>query len=138
MQKGIKILSEIVGLGDEIQRHQFYRMSIRIWLHKGDPIKWTKPFGLLDRKEISEDLQTLTADYRVDREFLFSGLFYGVQGMRIGGTRLLEISPHLAYREHGVPDMIPPNALLKVEVSIHGERLMTNENTVEQGAAANP
>jgi hypothetical protein len=121
-RNGIKLLNENVGLGEEIQRHKWYRMSLKIWLSKGEPIKWSKPFGLLDKMVISEDGQTLIADYRIDREFLFSGLFYGVEGMRIGGKRTLKISPHLAYREKGVEGVIPPNAVLKVEVEIIEER----------------
>jgi hypothetical protein len=124
MRSGIKILEDVVGEGSEIQRHRFYRMSLRIWLNKGDPVVWTKPFGLLDQSHISEDGQTLTADYRIDREFLFGGLFYGIEGMRIGGKRLLKLSPHLAYRDEGVEGMIPPKAVLKVEVFIHSEREM--------------
>lgn len=68
------------------------------------------------------DGHTLTADYRLDREYLFSGLFYGIEGMRVGGKRTLKISPHMAYRHKGVEGMIPPNAVLKVEVEIHAER----------------
>ena len=45
-------------------------------------------------------------------------VFYGVEGMRIGGTRRLEIAPHLAYGERGVPGSIPPNAMLIVEITI--------------------
>jgi FKBP-type peptidyl-prolyl cis-trans isomerase len=37
-----------------------------------------------------------------------NGLFYGVDGMRAGGTRRLEITPHLAYGEAGV---IPAGAV---------------------------
>ena len=124
MRRGIKILEEVVGEGPEVQRHRYYRMSLRMWLNKGEPVVWTKPFGLLDQSHISDDGQTLTADYRIDREFLFGGLFYGIQGMRIGGRRLLKLSPHLAYRDAGVEGMIPPKAVLKVEVCIHGERTM--------------
>ena len=105
-----------------MQRHHFYRLSLRIWLNKGDAVVWTHPFGLLDEHTISADGQPLTADYRVDREFLFSGLFYGIEGMRVGGKRTLKISPHMAYRENGVEGMIPPNAVLNVEVEIHGKR----------------
>jgi FKBP-type peptidyl-prolyl cis-trans isomerase len=47
-----------------------------------------------------------------------NGLFYGVEGMRIGGTRRLEIAPHLAYGVRGVPGVIPPGALLIAEVAI--------------------
>jgi len=45
-------------------------------------------------------------------------LFYGVEGMRVGGTRRLEIAPHLAYGERGVPGSVPPNAMLIVEITI--------------------
>ena len=47
-----------------------------------------------------------------------NGLFYGVEGMQVGGTRRLEIAPHLAYGERGVPDSIPANALLVAEITI--------------------
>jgi hypothetical protein len=121
MTRGIDILEESIGSGEEIKRHQFYQISLRIWLHKGDPVVWKSPWGSAD-SFLSDDGQTLTSYTRIDREYLFGGLFYGIQGMRIGGRRLLEIAPHLAYRERGVEGVIPPNALLKVEVSILAER----------------
>ena len=124
MRAGIKVLDDLPGEGEEVQRHRFYRMSLKMWLNKGEPIIWTKPFGLLDESTVSPDGQTLTADYRVDREFLLSGLFYGIEGMRVGGRRTLKISPHMAYRDKGVEGMVPPNAVLKVAVEIHRERVM--------------
>lgn len=129
-RSGIKLLDELVGTGEEIQRHKWYRMSLRIWLPKGEPINWSKPvalhFGTYDKMVVSEDGQNLIADYRFDREFLFSGLFYGIEGMKIGGKRTLKISPHLAYREKSVEGAIPPNAALKVEVEIVAEKNGSN------------
>ena len=61
-------------------------------------------------------------DVRVDRVCLVAGLFYGMQGMRVGGTRTLRVAPHLAYREQSVPGVIPPNALLTIEVTVLAER----------------
>ena len=119
---GIKVLEDTPGTGEQVERHHFYRISLKMWLNKGDAIKWTRPFGILSESAISPDGQTLTADYRIDREYLFSGLFYGIEGMRIGGKRTLKISPHMAYRDKGVEGMVPPNAVLKVEVEIHAER----------------
>ena len=58
---------------------------------------------------------------RVDRSDQINGIFYGMDGMRIGGTRRLEIAPHLAYGERGVPGIIPPHAVLIVEVSVLGD-----------------
>ena len=41
-------------------------------------------------------------------------------GMKAGGYRKVRISPHLAYREEGVPGLIPPGAVLAVEVWVGG------------------
>ena len=49
---------------------------------------------------------------------LVNGLFYGIDGMRVGGTRRLEIAPHLAYGEKGVPGKIPENALITAEITV--------------------
>jgi len=50
------------------------------------------------------------------------GLFYGVEGMRVGGARKLKIAPHLGYRDKGVPGVIPPNAVLIAEITFVEER----------------
>jgi FKBP-type peptidyl-prolyl cis-trans isomerase len=54
--------------------------------------------------------------------WLIAGLFYGIDGMRVGGTRKLKISPHMAYGERGLPPVIPENAVLLVEVTMLQER----------------
>ena len=38
--------------------------------------------------------------------------------MRVGGTRRLEIAPHLAYGDRGVPGVIPAGAVLTAEITI--------------------
>ena len=82
--------------------------------------------GLLDHACIEENGNVLTTAVRVDRVSLFAGLFYGVLGMRVGGTRTLRVAPHLAYGDQGVPGVIPENALLTVEVSVLSERSEMN------------
>lgn len=124
MRPGITILEDTPGDGDLVQRHRYYSMSLKMWLNRGEPIVWTQPFGLLDQCRITEDGQTLTAVYRIDREFLFNGLLYGIEEMRVGGRRTLKISPHLAYGAEGVEGMIPPNAVLRVQVEMHSERVI--------------
>jgi FKBP-type peptidyl-prolyl cis-trans isomerase len=36
--------------------------------------------------------------------------------MKVGGYRTVRISPHLAYRNEGIPDLIPRDAVLVVEI----------------------
>jgi len=76
----------------------------------------------VDRARIEDEGTTLFTTLRVDRVFMFAGLFYGVEGMRVGGRRRLRAAPHLAYREAGVPGVIPPNALLTVEIEVVSQR----------------
>lgn len=118
MKSGIKLQAETPGEGDLVQRQQVYQMQIRMWLNHGQAIVWPRPWGMIDRARLENDGKTLITDLRFDRENLFNGLFYGIDGMRIGGSRTLKISPHLAYGEQGVAGLIPAHAVVIVEVTI--------------------
>ena len=123
MRSGIKLISEIEGSGPALQRQHTYLFRLKLWLNKGDPIRWERPWGLIDRARLEDDGETLITDLRVDRESMFNGLFYGVQGMKIGGRRRLKISPHLAYGEDGIPGVVPRNATIVSEIMVIEERI---------------
>jgi hypothetical protein len=122
IRPGVELLEDVPGSGALVERRSFYDVRLRIWLSHGDPIRWSTPWGLVDRARIEDDGTTLFTSLRVDREFMFAGLFYGVEGMRVGGLRRLRVAPHLAYRQAGVPGVVPPNALLTVEVTVLARR----------------
>jgi hypothetical protein len=122
MRSGITLLEDRPGSGSVVERQHFYRIRVRMWLNKGTPIRWTRPWGGISRAVLEDDGHTLTTDVRLDRVFLINGLFYGVEGMRVGGTRKLKISPHLGYGERGIPDVVPPNAVLLAEVTFLEEQ----------------
>ena len=122
LKPGVELLSESVGDGPTVVRHNHYQIKMRMWLRRGEPVHWLQPWGLLDHTRIEEDGAALTTVVRVDRVSLFAGLFYGILGMRVGGTRTLRVAPHLGFGPKGLPGVIPENALLTVEVALLSER----------------
>ncbi|KAE9590038.1 hypothetical protein Lal_00037647 [Lupinus albus] len=52
-----------------------------------------------------------------ERGNVLKGLDFGVQGMRVGGQRLLIVPPELAYGSKGVQE-IPPNATIELDVEL--------------------
>lgn len=121
-RSGIKIIADTPGQGEPVERQHIYQIRLKMWLNKGEPIRWKHPWGMIDRARLEDDGETLYTDLRIDRENLFAGLFQGIEGMRIGGTRKLRISPHLAYGETGIPGTVPAQALIIAEIEFIAER----------------
>ena len=122
MKPGVELLEDDPGLGPPVEKKVFYDFRLRMWLSRGNPIRWSTPWGLHDRARVEDGGTTLFTSLRVDREYMFAGLLYAVEGMRVGGTRRVRVAPHLGYREAGVPGIVPPNAILIVEVHVVAER----------------
>ena len=118
LRSGLVLLVDSPGSGAEIQRQHNYLIRLRMWLHRGDPVRWQTPSGPVGVGRLEDNGETLITQMRIERQSMANGLFYGVDGMRVGGTRRLEIAPHLAYGEKGVPGVVPENALIIAEISI--------------------
>ena len=118
LRSGLTLLTDILGPGELIQRQNNYSIRLRLWLNRGEPVRWQMAWGPVGIARLEDDGATLITEVRIDRRSLVSGLFYGVDGMRVGGTRRLEIAPHLGYRERGVPGVIPADAVLTAEITI--------------------
>ena len=55
---------------------------------------------------------------RLGKRDVIAALDYGVEGMRVGGERRIRAGAHLAYRDQGVPGVIPANAVLVFHVTL--------------------
>ena len=118
LRSGLTIQFDVPGTGERVQRQHNYMVRLRMWLHRGEPIRHELPSGPVGVGRLEDNGETLVTEMRINRGSLMNGLFYGVDDMRVGGTRRLEIAPHLAYGEQGVPGKIPPNALIVAEITI--------------------
>ena len=127
LRAGLVQLLDIPGTGAEVRRQRAYRIRLRMWLAGGQPVRWARPWGPVDFARLDADGESLTTHVLVNRGRIINGLFYGVDGMRVGGTRRLEIAPHMAYGDQGVPDVIPPNGMLTAEVTVLAEERGTHD-----------
>jgi FKBP-type peptidyl-prolyl cis-trans isomerase len=96
---GIKIISDTPGTGAALCRGDKVRIRYSIQLNRGDFLA-------------EDQVVTLTIG---DRENV-AGFRYGLEGMRVGGTRQFKASPHLCYRDLQV-GAVPPNAVLIFDIT---------------------
>lgn len=98
---GIKVLEERAGTGAVAE--------------KGDTVSF-ECAGFLSRGDCIQEKRLEQAT--LGRRQVIAGIGKALIGMREGGYRKVRISPHLAYRDSGVPGRIPPNAVLVYELTL--------------------
>jgi len=116
---GIKFLDEREGEGRIAQKGDRLLYNSRIFLNRGEEVPMNaKQAEHLPKEMVRVDEGVTLIDHTVvlgQREVIV-GIEQALIGMKTGGYRKVRISPHLAYRDEGLPDLIPPNAVLVVEI----------------------
>jgi len=108
---GLQYEDTVSGQGKEAKSGQDVSVHYTGWLYK-DGVKGAKFDSSKDRGEPFE--------FELDGGMVIRGWDEGVQGMKIGGTRVLVIPPQLGYGARGAGGVIPPNATLMFEVELLG------------------
>jgi hypothetical protein len=117
LRPGLVLLTDVPGDGAPVQRQERYRVRLRLWLGDGQAVGFGEAAALTGTSALDDERATLVTTIRINRGDLIAGLFYGVEGMRVGGLRRLKIQPHLAYGDRSVPG-IPAGATLTAEITI--------------------
>ncbi|WP_239061764.1 FKBP-type peptidyl-prolyl cis-trans isomerase [Ideonella livida] len=105
-----------VVVGDGATATAGQRVSVHYtgWLH--DP---AAPNGRGRKFDSSKD-RGQPFKFQLGAGMVIRGWDDGVQGMQVGGTRVLVIPAHLGYGPRGAGGVIPPNATLVFEVELLG------------------
>ena len=116
---GLKLLEERAGEGVPANRGDRVLFTMRLFQNKGDEVLLNKTQAEHLPKEMIRVVDGVTLIDRtieLGRREAMAGVEHTVKGMKIGGYRKVRISPHLAYRDKGIPDLIPPDAVLICEI----------------------
>jgi FKBP-type peptidyl-prolyl cis-trans isomerase len=119
LKRGIRLLAEHEGTGESVKKGNRVVYNLKMILHHGDEV-------LLNERQAEhlpeEMLRTVETRRLVDhrttlgtREAI-AGVEYSLMGMRKGGYRKVRVSPHMAFRDKGLPGLVPPNAVLVIEL----------------------
>ncbi len=116
---GLEMIAEHAGAGDAAARGDRVVYNVRIFLNRGDevPLNDTQA-QTLPAHMLRHDEGRVLIDHTIvlGSRAAVAGIEEALIGMKRGGYRKVRISPHLAYREKGIPGLIPPNAVLIVEI----------------------
>jgi FKBP-type peptidyl-prolyl cis-trans isomerase FkpA len=106
---GLQYEDTIPGTGAEAQAGQHVTVHYTGWLYDN---------GVQGKKFDSSKDRRDPFDFDLGAGMVIRGWDEGVQGMKVGGTRVLIIPPQLGYGARGAGGVIPPNATLKFEVEL--------------------
>jgi len=104
----------VVGTGAEARAGQNVRVHYTGWLY--DPAAANNR----GRKFDSSKDRGQPFSFGLGQGQVIRGWDEGVQGMKVGGTRVLTIPPEMGYGARGAGGVIPPNATLVFEVELLG------------------
>jgi len=125
IKSGIKLLAELEGEGEPVKKGDAVVYNWRLYRNRGEEIALNEQ----QAKNLPTEMIRVVDGYRfIDHRTILgsrqtvAGVEYALYGMKPGGYRKIRISPHLAYRDKGLGDLIPANAVLIVELWLREAR----------------
>jgi FKBP-type peptidyl-prolyl cis-trans isomerase len=116
---GLKLLDEREGDGPSARKGDRVMFHMRLFLNKGDEIPLNETQAKHLPKEMIRVMDGVTFIDRtivLGRREAIAGVEHALIGMKVDGYRKVRISPHLAYRDKGISDLVPPDAVLICEI----------------------
>ncbi len=127
--KGIELLDEDIGEGPEADTGTVLIYNARIFLRKGDEV--TRDAEIISRvgdhltTRILNGVELIDHSTELGKRRTIAGIEKTLYGMKKSGYREVIVSPHLAYGKNGIEGVIPPNALLRIQIWVQNVRPAT-------------
>ena len=116
---GLTLLIEREGAGAPAKKGDRVVYNTRIFLNQGDEVLLNDVQAKQLPKEmvrIEDGVTLIDHTIVLGRRQAIAGVEHALMGMKVGGYRKVRLSPHLAYRDTGVPKLIPSNAVLFIDI----------------------
>ncbi len=125
IKSGIRLLEEVEGDGRIAERGDSVIYNLRAFLSRGDEISINE-LSPADRQNLEEHhpeilnrqdgFEFINFMASLGKRHACAGVEYSLYGMREGGYRKVKVSPHLAYRDEGIPGKVPPDAVITFQI----------------------
>jgi FKBP-type peptidyl-prolyl cis-trans isomerase (trigger factor) len=116
---GLKLLEEREGAGSPAKKGDRVVYNVRLFLNKGDEVPLNdKQVPHLPKEMVRIEGGVTLVDHTtvLGSRQAMAGVEHALIGMKVSGYRKVRVSPHLAYRDKGIPDLVPPDAVLICEI----------------------
>ena len=119
---GLKVLEEIDGQGPGAVKGDNVTYNIKIFLNRGEEVPLNQqqverlPERMNDIIRHENGYKFIDHKTRLGERGPIAAIEYSLYGMKAGGYKKIKTSPHLAYREKGIPGLIPGDSALTIEI----------------------
>lgn len=128
---GLKLLEEREGAGTPANKGDCVGYNTRMFLNQGEKCPLIQSRQSTFQKEmfrVEEGTTFIDHTIVLGRHQLITDVEHVLTGMIVGGYRKVRVSTQLAYRDKGIPDLAPPDAVLICQIWL---RNSTGSSSVE-------
>ena len=129
LDKGIELIEDIPGRGAKAEKGFQIVYNARFFLRHGDEVTNDLRSIALYREHLN--IRQIGSVELIDHTTILGKrqpiacVEKSLYGMQAGGFREILASPHLCYGENGIDGLIPPNAMLRVQLWVQDVRSAT-------------
>jgi len=116
---GLRLLDEREGEGVMARKGDRVVFNMKLFLNRGEEVPLNEEQAQYlpgELMRVQDGRSLIDRTVTLGRREVIAGVERALIGMKVGGYRKVRISPHLAYRDQGLADFIPPRAVLIAEL----------------------